>query len=292
MEGTCGAGDCVGRPEGVKPRKLPAPTGMPVPVGVEHWKAPERLPDAARTPWKLRISRRSAGFRAGETPWGAEFEASWFAQTRRTQACEGTSGSESSCDRPGMMCFEGGSEALEPRPWNQNWRAQVPWSPQSFQTSYSSEFEAAKHCGQEGAAGAAMHHGLPFRKSVPSENPMSGSGPSVSARPEGEQTVEGARNPEDGRCRTGRSDMTIPPLMSLKGRETPGGATRSTQDRGGRLGPNPERATKPAGAAGRSQDRTDGRTAEFLVVVQTTRRRRRTNRAATPDGALREAGQP
>src|SRR5688572_14771142 len=32
-------------------------------------------------------------------------------------------------------------------------------------------------------------------------NPMSGSGPSVSARPEGEQTVEGARNPEDGRLR-------------------------------------------------------------------------------------------
>jgi len=30
---------------------------------------------------------------------------------------------------------------------------------------------------------------------------MSGSGPSVSARPEGEQPVEGVRNPEDGRCR-------------------------------------------------------------------------------------------
>jgi hypothetical protein len=170
--------------------------------------------------------RRSAGFRAGERPWGAEFEASWFAQTRRTQACEGTSGSESSCDRPGMMCFEGGSDALEPRPWNQNGRAQVPWRPRSFQTSYSSEFEAAKHRGQEGAAGAAMHHGLPVRKSVASENPMSGSGPSVSARLEGDQTVEGARNPEDGRRRTGRSGATIPPLMSLKGRETPGGATR------------------------------------------------------------------
>jgi 4-diphosphocytidyl-2C-methyl-D-erythritol kinase len=30
---------------------------------------------------------------------------------------------------------------------------------------------------------------------------MSGSGPSVSARPEGEQTVEAARNREDGLCR-------------------------------------------------------------------------------------------
>jgi len=86
--------------------------------------------------------------------------------------------------------------------------------------------------------------------------------------------------------------MTIPPPMSLKGRETPGGATRSTQDRGGRSGPNPERETKPAEAAGRSSDRTDGRTAEGLAVVNTTRRMRRTHVAATPDGALREAGQP
>jgi len=59
-------------------------------------------------------------------------KASWFAQTRRTQAREGTSGGESLCDRSGMTCSEGGSEALEPRPWNQNGRAQVPWSPRSF----------------------------------------------------------------------------------------------------------------------------------------------------------------
>ena len=39
--------------------------------------------------------------------------------------------------------------------------------------------------------------------------------------------------------------------------------------RGGLYGPNPERATKPAGAAGRSSDRPDGRTAEHLVVVKT-----------------------
>jgi len=121
---------------------------------------------------------------------------------------------------------------------------------------------------------------------------MSGSGPSVSARPEGDQPVEGVRNPEDGRRRAGRPGATIPPLMSLKGRETPGGATRSVLDRGGCLGLNPERETKPAGAAGRSSDRTDGRTAEDLAVVKTTRRRRRTNVASTPNGALREAGQP
>ena len=44
---------------------------MPVPDGVEHREAPERLPDAARTPWELRISRRSAGSRIGRRPCGA-----------------------------------------------------------------------------------------------------------------------------------------------------------------------------------------------------------------------------
>jgi hypothetical protein len=159
--------------------------------------------------------------------------------------------------------------------------------------SYSSEFEVVEHRRRRDAAGAATHHGLSVRKSDASENPRSGSGPSESARPEGEEPVEGARNPEDGTCRVRQTRvMRIPPPMSLKGQETPGGATRSVLDRGGHFGLNPVRATKPVGAAGRSSDRTDGRTAEILVVVQTTRRRRRTNRAATPDGALREAGQP
>jgi hypothetical protein len=73
-----------------------------------------------------------------------------------------------------------------------------------------------------------MRHGLPVRKSLRSENPRSGSGPSVSAKSEGEQTVEGVRNPEDGRCRARQArNIRISPLMSLKGRETPGGANWS-----------------------------------------------------------------
>jgi len=54
-----------------RPRELPAPPGMPVPGGGVHRKAPERLSDAAKTPWELRVSRRSAGSWAGERPWGA-----------------------------------------------------------------------------------------------------------------------------------------------------------------------------------------------------------------------------
>jgi hypothetical protein len=49
----------------------------------------------------------------------------------------------------------------------------------------------------------------------------------VSARPEGDQPVVGAKNPENGSCRVRQTRvMQIPLPMSLKGRETPGGATR------------------------------------------------------------------
>jgi len=59
---------------------------------------------------------------------GCRSDASWFAQVPRTQAREGTSGGESSCDGSGIMCSGGGSQALGPRPWNQGGRAQVPSS--------------------------------------------------------------------------------------------------------------------------------------------------------------------
>jgi len=55
---------------------------------------------------------------------------------------------------------------------------------------------------------------------------MSGSGPSVSARQEEEQPVEGVRNPEDGRCRAVEARVIrTPPLMSLKGPEPYEGRT-------------------------------------------------------------------
>jgi hypothetical protein len=72
----------------------------------------------------------------------------------------------------------------------------------------------------KGRRDAATHHGLPARKSFARENPRSGSGPSESARPEGEETVEGVRNPGDGTCRVRQTRvMRIPPPMSLKGQE-------------------------------------------------------------------------
>jgi hypothetical protein len=165
---------------------------------------------------------------------------------------------------------DSGTTAVEP-----GWKGSSAFESAELPTSYSSEFEAVEHRRREGAAGAATHHGPAARKSLTSANPRSGRGPSESSRPEGEQPVEGARNPEDGPCRVWQARvMQIPPPMSLKGRETPGGAPGPKRDRGGHTGPNPERETKPVEAAARSSDPADGRTAEHLEVVKTTRRRR------------------
>jgi len=160
-------------------------------------------------------------------------------------------------------------------------------------TSYSSEFEAVEHRGRRGARDTATCLSPDARKSSASENPMSGSGPSVSTRSEGEQPVEGVRNPEDGRCRAVVGPGDTDPFAEVAGgAQNPRRGDPVRQDRGGQRNPNPERATKSVGVAGRSSDRTAGRSAECLVVVDTTWRLRRTNVAATPVGALREASQP
>jgi len=191
------------------------------------------------------------------------------------------------------MCSEGGSRALGPRPWNQGGRAQVPSRLRSSRPRIpqSSRLQSTV---DEGAQETRRRvFGLPARKSLARENPMSGSGPSVSATSEGEQTVERVRNPEDGWCRAvnGPGD-TDPSTEVAEGARNPRRGDPVRQDRGGHSSPNPERAAKPAGAAKRSSDRAAGRTAEHLVVVETTWRVRRTNVAATPDGTLREAAQP
>jgi hypothetical protein len=176
---------------------------MPVPVGVEHREAPERLPEAAKTPWELRISRRSAGPQVGETPWGAGSKRHGSPRCRGLKRARGPAGAKASATAVDDVLRRGlggsGTTAVEPELAGSSALESTELS-----TSYSSEFEAVEHRGREGAAGAAMHHGLPVRKSVTSENPMSGSGPSGSARPEREQTVEGVKDPEDGRCRAGK----------------------------------------------------------------------------------------
>jgi hypothetical protein len=56
----------------------------------------------------------------------------------------------------------------------------------------------------------------PPERTLRAMNPRSGSGPSESARPKGEQTVETVRDREDGWCRVGQARVIrIPSPMSL-----------------------------------------------------------------------------
>jgi hypothetical protein len=122
---------------------------------------------------------------------------------------------------------------------------------------------------------------------------MSGSGPSVSARSRREQTVEGVRNPEDGRCRAWQARVIrISAVDVAEGVRNPRRGEPTRQGRGRLLGLHPEGAAKPVEAAGRSSDCSDGRATEHLVVVETTWRGWRTNVATTAYGVLREAREP
>jgi hypothetical protein len=67
----------------------------------EHRKALERLPDAARTPWKLWVSSETRWILDRPNTLRRPLDAVWFAQPPRDEACEGTSGDESPRDGSG-----------------------------------------------------------------------------------------------------------------------------------------------------------------------------------------------
>jgi hypothetical protein len=112
MEGMTRSGNRVGLRRGRKPLKTSDSAWYAGTGRSEHWKALERLPDAARTPWESRVSSEIRWILDGPKTLRRQFNAVWFAQPPRTKAREGTSGGESFCDGPGLMCFEGGLERL------------------------------------------------------------------------------------------------------------------------------------------------------------------------------------
>ena len=99
------------------------------------------------------------------------------------------------------MCFVGGLERPGTMAMELGRAGSSVFEPAELATSYSSEFEAVEHRRRKGAVDAETRPGLTVRKVSSSWNPMSGSGPSVSARSRREQTVGGVENPEDGQCR-------------------------------------------------------------------------------------------
>lgn len=190
---------------------------MPVPVEVEHREAPERLPEAAETPWKSRVSSDGdpsvrGSVKHPEAPVQV-------VMVRPDGLDESARGDQRGRNLPrrtaGGVLRRGlggpGTTAVGPGPAGS--------SACRVCGAFDLVFLRVRGCRApwtSGCRGAAMHHGLPVRKGVTSWNPRSGSGPSESAGPEGEQSVEGARNPRDGRCRARHARVIrIPPPMSL-----------------------------------------------------------------------------
>ena len=126
MGGTCGTGNRLTRLPGETP-------GTPGSAGYAGtWR--RRASEGART--SSGCSRNPMGaadlskirrFPSRSNTLGCRSDARWFAQAPRTQAREGTSGGESHCNGSEIMSSGGGSQTLEPRPWDQGGRAQVPW---------------------------------------------------------------------------------------------------------------------------------------------------------------------
>jgi hypothetical protein len=146
-----------------RPRELPALPGMPVPGGVEHRKAPERLPDAVGTPRELRVSRRSAGSRTGEGPWGAGPTRHGSPRCRGLKHVRGKR-RRKPLRQPGNDVLRrglqgSGTTAVEPGRAGTSALESVELS-----TSYSSEFETVEHHGRRGARDAATRFRPPRSK--------------------------------------------------------------------------------------------------------------------------------
>jgi len=200
MEGTCAAGDRCGRLSGETPRTSDS-AGY---AGTWRRQAPGRRQNVFRMQRKPHGSCGSL-----EDPPVPGLAEDPGVPARRVMARPDAEGRSTRGDqrrrkplrRPGdhelRRGLEGsGTTAVEP-----GRAGSSALEAAELSISYSSEFETVEHRGREGARGAATRLGLSARKGPMRENPRSGSGPSVSARLEGEQPVEGVRNPKDGWCR-------------------------------------------------------------------------------------------
>jgi len=197
---------------------------MPVPGGAVHRKAPERLPDAAETPWESRISSRSVG-PGSEDP---EVPIRRVA-VRRGAEDESTRGDVRARARATVR--GGALRRGATTSWNHG-RGTRAGGLKGAGTFGTHDLIPSKVRGRGAPRAMARSRrgnaSRPHRsKGSRSRNPMSGSGCHVPAKVERAQTVEGAKNPADGSCRVRQTrDQRISSSASLEGRKTPGGAIR------------------------------------------------------------------
>ena len=148
-----------------RPRELPAPLGMPVPGGVKHRKAPERLPDQ-------REPHGSCGSLVDPPVPGLVKDPE--VPARRVMVRPDAEGGSARGEQRGRkpLCRPGkdalrrgldgsGTTAVEP-----GWEGASAFEAAELSVSYSSEFETCGHRGRRGAGNAATRFGLTTRKSL------------------------------------------------------------------------------------------------------------------------------
>jgi hypothetical protein len=201
MGGTTGSGNRASLPRRRKPLKTPDSGGYAGTRRRVHWKALERF-SVQREPHGSCESRQTGSLASGsvEDP-GAPVRRGMVRPAAEDSSVRGDSGGESRRDGPEVMCSEGGLERPGTMAMEPGRAGSSVFEPAELATSYSSEFEADEHRGRKDARGAETRLWPDRSKGLSSRNPVSGSGPSVSARLRREQTVEGVKNPEGGRCR-------------------------------------------------------------------------------------------
>jgi len=228
---------------------------MPVSVGVEHRKAPERLPDAAETPWELRVSRRSAGLRAGERPWVAGPTCLGVCES----PCPDAEGSSERGDEPGRKPWRRRGDDVLRRGFAGSGTTAVEPGRRGLKRlgvlgAFDLVFLRVRGCiapgmnGSSGSLGAAMRQGGTAR---PSERVSRAKTPRAAADlacPQGRRGINPSRGRETPRTEgvgPGGPRQADPSADVAEGARNLRRGDPVRQDRGGRIGLNPERETKP-----------------------------------------------
>jgi hypothetical protein len=171
-------------------RELPAPKDMPVSSGVEHRKAPERLPDCSKEPHGSCGSLEIRWFPGRSNALGRRPESVMVRPDASGRSARGNQRRREQPRRSGSDVLRrglGGSGTMAMEPGRTGSSA---FESAELPTSYSSEFEAVEHRRRQGAADAATHPGLPARKSPASETPGAAADP---ASPQGRREMKPSR---------------------------------------------------------------------------------------------------
>ena len=150
-----------------KPRKLPALSGMPVPGGVEHREAPERLP-LQRKPHGSCGSLEDPLVSGLVNDPGMPVRSVMVRPDAEGSSMRGDEWGRKLLRQPGDDVLRRGLAGLGTTAVEPGRKGSSAFESAELSTSYSSEFETVEHRGRRGARGAATRF-WPVRSKGPDE---------------------------------------------------------------------------------------------------------------------------